>query len=94
MKIVDTQLVLTKNRNLLSINWFCGSAGLLVIGLGSLYFMLGWATSWPLILALVLCWGLFLLLYWIVAALPVRTLTAQPEYDQSMMLIVKHGRDK
>lgn len=84
VKIVDTQLVLTKNRNLLSINWFCGSAGLLVIGLGSLYFMLGWATSWPLILALVLCWGLFLLLYWIVAALPVRTLTAQPEYDQAI----------
>lgn len=27
VKIVDTQLVLTKNRNLLSINWFCGSAG-------------------------------------------------------------------
>lgn len=83
-KVVDTQLVLTKNRRLLSLNWFGGSGSLLLIGLVSNYFTLGWATSWPLMLALLLCWGLFLLLYWVVAALPVRALTTQPEHDRAL----------
>lgn len=83
-KVIDTQLILTKNRDLLSLNWFGGSGLLLIIGLASNYFTLGWATSWPLMLALSLCWCLFLLLYWVVAALPVRVLTTQPQHDQAL----------
>ncbi len=81
-KVADTQLILTKNRRLLSMQWFIGSGGLLVIGLVSNLWLLGWGTSWPLLLALTLGWALFLLLYWVIAALPVRVLTAQPEYDR------------
>ncbi|MFD1319277.1 PH domain-containing protein [Loigolactobacillus zhaoyuanensis] len=81
-KMVDTQLILTKNRRLVPISWFGGSGILLLVGLFSNWRVLGWTTSWPLILALSLSWLLFLLLYWVIAALPVRVLTAQPEHDR------------
>ncbi|MFD0897091.1 PH domain-containing protein [Loigolactobacillus binensis] len=81
-QVVDTKLILTKNRQLVSSKWFAGSGVLLLLGVLLSWRLLGWATSWPLLLALGLCWLLFLLLYSVIAGLPVRVLTAQPEYDR------------
>lgn len=90
--LVDTQLVVTKNRRLKPLTWFIPA--LLLSVLNSLlvwFFFHSWWGSFLILLGCLLFNGLFIFLYRVIANLPVKPLTENTQTNQKINDTYRNG---
>ena len=89
--LIDTNLILTKNRKLISRLWFIPTVVLMLLSLFSCWKSVGWSSSFLTIsLVTILTFALFIYLYYIISRFPVKSLTSNEKINQQLNDITRH----
>lgn len=87
--LIDTQLIQTKNKKLVSWLWFLPSLALLIIG-SVLTLQKDSLTTWPLLFSTALIWLLFIIFWYSLSRLSVRPMTNDQKINRQYNDLTKH----